>query len=344
MIHCCPGSATRFVPFNLQLPQLNRPLHSNYPFLIAPLYHNCFNEFSIVYSVSTLNPIMNFAKWISTKASNLFTGNPTSSNSANSNIYSDQTELNPLQSSLDDNPESIHTLLDQFMLLHETTENVTSTASTTAADPAQSRRHTKFECPVIDESEDNATRIHQKIEEFLSRLCILYHLYGCPTHVIEVTMPRVAKGLGIIADFAIFPTYSLVTFYRRKENDSDRQTLYFRTNSGVNLYKLQLIDELARRVASYADPQSTRMKSTTLSIFAPVNFSLIPPTSHLPSSPVFRDSIHRESTVSKNDSDSLRQIILEQASSGDGFFHNVCFICYLMVRRGNYWDRTHPYR
>jgi hypothetical protein len=100
----------------------------------------------------------------------------------------------------------------------------------------------------------------QQIEEFLMELSSCYQVYGCPTHVIEVNMPKVAKGLGMEVDFAVFPTHTLISITRQKSDGSKRKiTQYFNTGGGLNMYKLQLVDELVRRIASYATKEPPKV-------------------------------------------------------------------------------------
>ncbi|KAJ3260940.1 hypothetical protein HK104_006841, partial [Borealophlyctis nickersoniae] len=72
--------------------------------------------------------------------------------------------------------------------------------------------------------------------------------------MLEFHMEQVAKGLGHKAQFAVFPNYTLVAFDREEYPALGSQTLFFSTTSGLDMYKLHLVDELARRVASYGSP------------------------------------------------------------------------------------------
>lgn len=56
----------------------------------------------------------------------------------------------------------------------------------------------KFNFPIFPEE------LRKKIEKFLIECACLYNSYGCPQHIIEVNMPKVAKGLGVECDFAGF--------------------------------------------------------------------------------------------------------------------------------------------
>jgi hypothetical protein len=48
-----------------------------------------------------------------------------------------------------------------------------------------------------------------------------------------------------------------------------KHTLFFKTSSGINIYKLQLVDELVRRIASYASSRPpTRRASNITSLLA----------------------------------------------------------------------------
>ncbi|KNC99286.1 uncharacterized protein SPPG_05540 [Spizellomyces punctatus DAOM BR117] len=90
-------------------------------------------------------------------------------------------------------------------------------------------------------------------EKFLVLLASALYAYGTPTHFLARHMQDVAKGLGHEAQFVVLPTYMLVAF--RKRNQPASYPLFFSTTSGLDMYKLQLVDELARRVASYASQE-----------------------------------------------------------------------------------------
>ena len=92
----------------------------------------------------------------------------------------------------------------------------------------------------------------RRLEQLIISLSTCYQLYGCPTHVLEHIMEQVAKGLGHDAQFAVFTNYILVSFSREESSGLGSQTLYFTTQSGYDMFRLQLVDELCSRVASYA--------------------------------------------------------------------------------------------
>ena len=90
--------------------------------------------------------------------------------------------------------------------------------------------------------------VSAQIESFLVRLIVLYQMFGCPTHIIEVNVPKVAHGLGVHVDVAVFPTFALVSTYRNRR----KQLQFHASTSGLDMFRLQLVDELVRRIASYA--------------------------------------------------------------------------------------------
>jgi len=107
-------------------------------------------------------------------------------------------------------------------------------------------------------NDDHAPRMSQalieQVESFLRQLSLCYQSYGCPTHTLEVTMKKVGKGLGVDVQFIVFPSH---TIFEISDVQTDRgmyrkHSEFFRTSSGFNFYKLQLVDELARRISSYA--------------------------------------------------------------------------------------------
>lgn len=106
--------------------------------------------------------------------------------------------------------------------------------------------------------EDCSSQVNVKlledIEAFLHQVALCYQSYGCPTHTIEMNMSKVAKGLGITANFLVFPSHIFVEIDNvRTEHDiMRRHNRFFRSSYGYNFYKLQLVDELVRRISSYA--------------------------------------------------------------------------------------------
>ncbi|KAL6064445.1 pheromone-regulated protein prm10 [Balamuthia mandrillaris] len=90
------------------------------------------------------------------------------------------------------------------------------------------------------------------VEDFLMNLCGALSNYGCPTHRLEYHMKQVSKALGLPGtQFAVFPTFVLISFAREEFYGPGSQTLYFTTQSGYDMWKLQLVDELARRVSLF---------------------------------------------------------------------------------------------
>jgi hypothetical protein len=86
-----------------------------------------------------------------------------------------------------------------------------------------------------------------------------------------VTLPEVARGLfGAEYDFVVFPTHALMGVAKKKRNGkTKRHTITFRTSLGVDMYKLQLCDELIRRIASYGSetvPPGASRRESVLSI------------------------------------------------------------------------------
>eukprot|EP01032_Pedospumella_encystans_P017489 gene17489-19927_t len=109
-----------------------------------------------------------------------------------------------------------------------------------------------------NESEDGSPQVNMKlledIEAFLHQVALCYQSYGCPTHTIETNMSKVATGLGITAQFLVFPSHIFVEIdnVKTEHNIMRRHNRFFRSSSGYNFYKLQLVDELVRRISSYA--------------------------------------------------------------------------------------------
>ncbi|KAJ3111740.1 hypothetical protein HK100_002586, partial [Physocladia obscura] len=103
----------------------------------------------------------------------------------------------------------------------------------------QRRRHRR--------QKHSAHRKQQKqVEEFIILLAISLQEYGCPTAALEKHMNNVAAGLGRPALFSFFNGYAFASW-----NDSTK-TQMFGDWAGLDMYRLQLCDELARHVASYS--------------------------------------------------------------------------------------------
>lgn len=51
-------------------------------------------------------------------------------------------------------------------------------------------------------------------------------------------MAKVARGLGMEVDFAIFPSYSLISVTKSEYGKLRKHTMYFTTSTGIDMYKL----------------------------------------------------------------------------------------------------------
>ncbi|KAJ3278528.1 hypothetical protein HDU79_001485, partial [Rhizoclosmatium sp. JEL0117] len=87
-------------------------------------------------------------------------------------------------------------------------------------------------------------------DQFLVLLAISLQEYGCPTAAMESHMNAVAQGLGRPAKFAFFNGYAFASWDLGESGR--RKTHFFGTWSALDVYKLQLCDELALHVASYS--------------------------------------------------------------------------------------------
>ncbi|KAI8909925.1 hypothetical protein DFJ77DRAFT_471307 [Powellomyces hirtus] len=148
--------------------------------------------------------------------------------------------------------ERLYTLLDKFLSAHPEPE--------VASDKNESTRSISKGKLALqrDLARRNAIRQGRQLrvesdmgptEQFLIHLASALYAYGTPSHSLWYHMQQVAKGLGHQAEFSCFPTYMLVAFRHRDEPAA--HPLFFQATSGQDMYKLQLVDELARRVASY---------------------------------------------------------------------------------------------
>jgi uncharacterized membrane protein YjjP (DUF1212 family) len=136
----------------------------------------------------------------------------------------------PSKAELEQHKVKIHSLLDEF---------IGKNSSVTSG---------------VEESQKLPIDLIQSIEDFIIQISDLYKNYGCPTHVLESTIPAVASGLGLTVELNVLPSFILIN---TKQLDSSSSSSKNRTNfiiseSGYNIYKLQLCDELCQRIASYA--------------------------------------------------------------------------------------------
>lgn len=111
--------------------------------------------------------------------------------------------------------------------------------------------------------------------QFLVALASALQEYGTPTHLLEYHLVQIAKGLGVNAAFSVFPSFSFVSIYdtlfdpirtqyeyddnvisenrQQKSLMSAVRPYFYSCGNNIDLYRLQLVDELARRVASYVN-------------------------------------------------------------------------------------------
>ncbi|KAI3651489.1 hypothetical protein MP228_003661 [Amoeboaphelidium protococcarum] len=144
--------------------------------------------------------------------------------------------------------EVMHQLLDIFM-----------------RDQQVNRDHISVQIDRAVSVHSNNVQTHElseQIEQFLINLSVCYQLYGCPTHIIEINMAKVARGLGMEVDFAIFPSYSLISVTKSEYGKLRKHTMYFTTSTGIDMYKLQMTDELVRRVQSYSSAEPPKSVTT----------------------------------------------------------------------------------
>ncbi|KAI8615924.1 hypothetical protein BC830DRAFT_1168199 [Chytriomyces sp. MP71] len=103
-----------------------------------------------------------------------------------------------------------------------------------------------------------------QLDSFLMLLAISLQEYGCPTAVLEAHMNDVAIALNRPAKFSFFNGYAFASW---NQKDGSARTQLFGDWSNLDVYKLQLCDELARHVASYSKPESNaRTRSRKLSV------------------------------------------------------------------------------
>jgi hypothetical protein len=91
---------------------------------------------------------------------------------------------------IEDNRKKINGLLDEFISHSKTVDREVH--------------------EVLENQGDLPMQLIRNIKAFIIHLTTHYNQYGCPVHVLEYAMPRVASGLGLKLDLAILPTFILV--------------------------------------------------------------------------------------------------------------------------------------
>ncbi|KAJ3190626.1 hypothetical protein HK101_008529 [Irineochytrium annulatum] len=109
-----------------------------------------------------------------------------------------------------------------------------------------------YKAPGDAQSRSRSSSSRQHVETFLVLLAESLQEYGCPTGPLENHMNEVAAGLGHPARFSIFNGFGFASWM--DEVLGGGQTLLFGSFSGMDVFKLQCVDELARRIASYSRP------------------------------------------------------------------------------------------
>ncbi|KAJ3378168.1 hypothetical protein HDU84_007884, partial [Entophlyctis sp. JEL0112] len=174
---------------------------------------------------------------------------------------------------------------------------------------------------------------HRQLDQFLVLLAVSMQEYGCPTAALERHMNEVALGLGSSAKFSFFNGYAFASW----ESNSFKlgKTHYFGAWSGLDVYKLQLCDELARHVASYSKsgPESN-LASSNVSLHEnsstnQSSHSLLKILSHYLGGTLYGIRLGLTKAQEKNDSDlqtgysntdKLKSRILYLASVGPNVF------------------------
>ncbi|KAJ3222460.1 hypothetical protein HDU81_009876 [Chytriomyces hyalinus] len=161
-------------------------------------------------------------------------------------------------------------LLDQYAQHENLKDNQTTTMDLDHAGDSGGASHTESD----GSSSFRACRLQRKVpstnqqlDKFLMLLAMSLQEYGCPTAVLETLMNDVAEGLGRPAKFSFFNGYAFASWGPTDAGHRGPQTELFGDWSNLNVYKLQLCDELARHVASYSKPEtSTAAPSRRMSV------------------------------------------------------------------------------
>ena len=103
----------------------------------------------------------------------------------------------------------------------------------------------------------------EQIESFIVEVAKCYQSYGCPTNTNEVNLRRTAQGLGVKARILVLPTQIFIQTHATEAapETGRRYSHFFRSSSGFNFYKLRLVDDLVRKISSYA--QNSQLAAET---------------------------------------------------------------------------------
>jgi len=89
-------------------------------------------------------------------------------------------------------------------------------------------------------------------EELLSQVARALQSAGCPVWRLEFNLSTVSRGLGCPGtEVAAFPRFVLLSFGRLAAAAGGAQTLFVKTARGMNMAKLDGVDSLCRRAASW---------------------------------------------------------------------------------------------
>ena len=146
-------------------------------------------------------------------------------------------------------------MLDLYLeLVPEPMAALRSGGAAAAAEARQLREGARSSDPSPrSDEEDDADVQAMLLENVLVSLAKALHSAGSPVWRLEFNLAHCARGLGLPGtQFAVFPSFILVTFSRLLSRGHGGKTLYIPTSPGLNMRKLDDVDALARRVAAYA--------------------------------------------------------------------------------------------
>ena len=146
-------------------------------------------------------------------------------------------------------------MLDLYLeLVPEPMAALRSGGAAAAAEARQLREGARSSDPSPrSEEEDDADVQAMLLEDVLVGLAKALHSAGSPVWRLEYNLSHCARGLGLPGtQFAVFPSFILVTFSRLLSRGHGGKTLYIPTSPGLNMTKLDAVDALARRVSAYA--------------------------------------------------------------------------------------------
>ena len=135
-------------------------------------------------------------------------------------------------------------MLDLYLeLVPEPMAALRSGGAAAAAEARQLREGARSSDPSPrSDEQDDADVQAMLLEDVLVGLAKALHSAGSPVWRLEYNLSHCARGLGLPGtQFAVFPSFILVTFSRLLSSGHGGKTLYIPTSPGLNMTKLDAV-------------------------------------------------------------------------------------------------------